>query len=552
MIKPSLLASSITLAALTLVQQASAAPLLPMDARGLAMGSTGVASAKLAHAPQYNPALLSTANDEDDFAILFPQFGIVVADEDEFIDTAQGLTEDDYENYNESLIDHFTTITENLSGSLDSLETDISSLQSTMTGDLKILTPTQRTNISNQAANLESSLLDFTAGTLDLKETTFDLTSKFDQLSASGLRINAGLNAAIAIPSKTFGAAISFNNNVLASGRTVFSEEDQNLINAYAEGVNEYSTLSTEYIAATNELIRSIDALEAAKTSSPSNVVAAGSVVDLNQTAVNEKQAELDSYTKQANGQTIISVNGGNIAVDEDPELTSLAHVIAIAISELGLTLSRNFEIAGEDIAIGITPKLQTIKTYNYAAALEDDEDIDDEAIKDTEQDFSDFNLDAGIAYQFGADKQWQAGLVAKNLLSKEYEAESNGFGDVDSDGNQETLKTTISLDTQFRGGISHTTDWTVVAFDLDLMENDPVAFEAPTQYASIGAELDLFDLFQLRGGYRTNLSVSDASIVSAGLGFSPFGVHMDLAAMVNPSDPEKEVGAAFELGFYF
>jgi hypothetical protein len=536
----SLLASSIALAAIALAQQASAAPLLPMDARGLAMGSTGVASAKLAHAPQYNPALLSTANDSDDFAMIFPQFGIVVADEDEFIETAQGLTEDDYKNYNESLIDHFTTITENLTGELDSLEADISSL--VLPTDLKTLNDAQILSLKNQTAGLQTSLEGFSTNTLDLKQTTFDLTSEFGKLSASGLRVNAGLNAAIAIPSKTIGAAISLNTNVLASGRTIFTEEDQQLINAYAEGVNEYASLTTEYVAANNELIRSIEAFN--DNASTAN----GLAVDANEQAVDSKKNDLDTYNKQVNGSTIISVNGGNIVVDEDPTLTSLVHVVAIAISELGLTLSSNFNIAGEDIAIGITPKLQTIKTFNYAAIVEDDE-IDEEAIKDTEQDFSDFNIDAGIAYQFGANKQWQAGLVAKNLLSKEYEAESNDIG---TPGNPRTLNTTISLDTQFRGGISHTTDWTVIAIDVDLMENDPVAFEAPTQYASIGAELDLYDLFQLRGGYRTNLSVSDASIVSAGLGFSPFGVHIDLAAMVNPSDPEKEVGAAFELGFYF
>ena len=545
MFKRSLLTSSIALAALTLVQQASAAPLLPMDARGLAMGSTGVASAKLAHAPQYNPALLSTSNDEDDFAIIFPQFGVVVADEDEFISTAQGLTDDDYKNFDESLIDHFTTITENLTTELDTLEGDISAL--VLPSDLKVLSAGDIDNLKTQTASLQASLEGFSTNTLDLKETTFDLTSEFGKLSASGLRVNAGINAAIAIPSKTFGAAISLTNNVLVSGRTVFTEDDQQLINAYAEGVNEYANLTTEYVTANNELIRSIEAFNSDPSLANENVLTA------NEQAVDDKKIELDSYTKKvnegtANEKSIISVNGGNIAVDEDPELTSLVHVVAIAISELGLTLSRNFNIAGEDIAIGITPKLQTIKTFNYAAIVEDDE-IDEEAIKDTEQDFSDFNIDAGIAYQFGADKQWQAGLVAKNLLSKEYEAESNNIGTA---GNPETLKTTISLDTQFRGGISHTTDWTVVAVDIDLIENDPVAFEAPTQYASIGAELDLFDLFQLRGGYRTNLSASDASIVSAGIGFSPFGAHIDLAAMVNPSDPEKEVGAAFELGFYF
>lgn len=545
MIKPSLLASSITLAALSIAQQAAAAPLLPIDARGLAMGSTGVASAKLAHAPQYNPALLSTANAEDDFAMVFPQFGIVVADEDEFIETAEGLTEDDYSTFDESLIDHFTTITENLEVNLGLLENDIAALA--IPNDVKSLDANDISTLKAQTTNLQTGLQDFTTDTADLKQTTFDLTSKFDQLSASGVRINAGLNATLAIPSKSFGAALSLNNNVIASGRTIFTEEDQNLINAYAEGVDEYSNLTKEYVTATNELINSVEAFNANPTQA--NTAA----LEANEEAVDLKKEELDKFTKNVNGKNIIAVNNGAIVVDQDPELTSLVNVVAIGISELGLTLSRSFNIAGEDIAFGLTPKLQTIRTYNYVAALEDDEEIEEGEIEETAQDFSDFNLDAGIAYQFGASKQWQAGLVAKNLLSKEYEAESNGFGPVNpATGEQETIKTTISLDTQFRGGISHTTDWSVVAIDLDLMENDPVAFEAPTQYASIGAEFDLYDLFQLRAGYRTNLSVDDASIVSAGLGFSPFGVHLDLAAMVNPNDPEKEAGVAMELGFYF
>jgi hypothetical protein len=107
-------------------------------------------------------------------------------------------------------------------------------------------------------------------------------------------------------------------------------------------------------------------------------------------------------------------------------------------------------------------------------------------------------------------------------------------------------------LDTQLRGGISHTTDSTVVAFDIDLMENAPLAFEEPTKYAAIGVELDLNNTLQLRLGYRKNLSVSDSAVASVGLGFSSFGIHLDIAAMANPNDSEKEAGAALELGFYF
>lgn len=532
MIKRSLLASSIAMAFVS--QAATAAPLAPIDARGMGMGGTGVASAKLAHAPQYNPALLSTAHEDDDFALIFPQFGVGVADEDEFVDTIEGLIDEDYKTFDESLIDHFSTVAEGLSGSLDNLTNSIEALDTAVqTGNSN--------NISTATTDLQNQLDSFSQNTSDLESTTFDLTSELDKLSGSGLRVNAGVNAAIAIPSKTFAAALSIGGQVFASGRTIFTPEDQNLINAYAQGVNEYTGLTQAHVANTAELARVIDLPNSPEK--PAQVVAATQ-------AVVDSQAALDSYVKNADGTTgdngsnadnIITVNNGAVSVDEDPELTSQAQVVAIAIAELGLTLSREFDIAGYPIAIGITPKLQQIKAFDYTGSVEDDESIDEEDVKDTEVSFSTINLDAGAAYQFGDSKQWQVGIVAKNLVSKEYETENN-LG----------LNTTINIDTQFRGAISHTTEWTVLAFDLDLAENDPVAFEAPTQYASIGAEFDLFDTFQIRTGYRTNLSDSDSSVASLGFGLSPFGIHLDLAAMTNLSDPKKESAVAFEMGFYF
>lgn len=538
MIKRSLLASSITLA---MMQTATAAPLAPIDARGMGMGGTGVASAKLAHAPQYNPALLSTAHEDDDFAIVFPQVGVNFADEDEFIDTIDELdsgeyAEDEFGNP-ESLIDHFSTVTTDLSDGLDDLTNAIDALDAAVQS-------ANPANIETRSNELETQLTSFRNTTTDLKDTTFDLTSELDKLSGSGLRVNGGVNGAIAIPSKKFGAAISFGGQVFASGRTIFSPEDQSLINAYADGVDEYVGLTQAHVANTNELSRVLQLPNSPEK--PALVAAAG-------TAVQESQTALDTYVKNADGSSgdngdatdnIITITGAGVTVDENPELTSQAQVVAIAIAELGLTLSREFDIAGHAVAIGITPKLQQVIAYDYTGSLEEDENgdsFDDSEVTDTEAKFSAINLDAGAAYQFGDDKQWQVGVVAKNLISKEYETENN-LG----------LNTTINLDTQFRAGVSHTTDWTVVAIDLDLMENDPVAFEAPTQYASIGGEFDLFDTLQLRAGYRTNLSESDASVASLGLGVSPFGVHFDLAAMVNPSDPEKEAGVAMEFGFYF
>lgn len=557
MLKRSLLATTI---ALVIAQQASAAPLLPIDARGLAMGSTGVASAKLVHAPQYNPALLSTAKDTDTVAVSLPQLGVIVSDEEEMIDVLDDLSEGDYKTGTNgeslSLIDYFEDITDNIEDILinddSGIETQLNELEALIdnvegNGGNDSTTSSQLTSATN---TLNTSAQSLNGQTGDLKDTTFDLTDELSSISGRVLRGSLGINGAIAIPNETFSAAISVSSSAFFSGRLFFSDKDKSLLNGYADAINQYSEKTEDFTQSTQDLAAAVATLEAC---SPGPCGTEQAAVDTAAAEAVNNQEALRNFNYDKDGRTILTAVDGDITLED--ELDSNVQVIAVGITDIGLTLSRSFKIADHDIAIGITPKLQTIKTFNYVETVEN-EDLEDEGIEsgekeiefaDTEQDFSAFNLDIGAAYQFGGTKQWQVGVVAKNLLSKTYKAESNA-----NPTTGEKTTANIDINTQFRAGISHTTDWTVVALDLDLIENDPVAFEAATQYASIGAELDLLDLFQLRAGYRTNLSASDASVASIGLGFSPFGAHLDIAAMANPAAPEKEVGVAMELGFNF
>jgi hypothetical protein len=67
------------------------------DARGNAMGNTGVASADYLLAPFYNPALVASAKEDDDFAILIPAISLSARDSDEsltLIDDLQSEIED--------------------------------------------------------------------------------------------------------------------------------------------------------------------------------------------------------------------------------------------------------------------------------------------------------------------------------------------------------------------------------------------------------------------------------------------------------------------------
>ena len=64
----------------------------------------------------------------------------------------------------------------------------------------------------------------------------------------------------------------------------------------------------------------------------------------------------------------------------------------------------------------------------------------------------------------------------------------------------------------------------------------------------AFGGELNAWNWGQLRGGWRVDVVNSARNILTLGLGFSPFGVHADLALAGN----ERELGASFQLGFRF
>jgi hypothetical protein len=88
MYKISILALSIS--GVLLTSQANAANQVA-DARGNAMGNTGVASADYLSAPFYNPALGASFKDNDDFAILLPAISVSARDTDDSLTTIDDL-----------------------------------------------------------------------------------------------------------------------------------------------------------------------------------------------------------------------------------------------------------------------------------------------------------------------------------------------------------------------------------------------------------------------------------------------------------------------------
>lgn len=541
MIKRSLLAATIaTIGA----QSAVAAPFMPMDARGLAMGNTGVASAQRAHAPAYNPSLLSQAHESDDFALLFPQIGVNVADEEGLVDDANDIIDEIVPKFEDLFKDNsdFSNNVNALSTSATNLSNAITNLQNAISNNnaSQILSSANQAKTSNQ--NLKQSLDGVNQQINDVNTVTEDLNKSLDAISGNPLRGRFGVGAALAFPGKKFAAALSVNADANFSGRALFSDQDQNLISAYGKEAQKLVGQASDASQNLDQVLQEIE----------TNPLAPGLVSKvvpiLNQ--VNNVANYTSDPVETAAGNILLFKNGQLSDEAKEPDLNSQVQIKAIAVAEAALSISREFEFFGEKVAIGLTPKLQQIETFHFVTEIDSDEDIDADAVEDSRESYNKVNLDIGLSYRFGGEDKWILGLVGKNLIGEEFDV-----ADVEVKGSKNKLTLdggTIALNPQYRAGLAYSGDWVTVAADLDLVDNEPVAFEKATQYAAVGAELDIFDTIQFRAGYRTNLKGSNDEVVSLGAGFSPFGVHLDLAVMANPNDPKKEAGVALETGFYF
>lgn len=230
------------------------------------------------------------------------------------------------------------------------------------------------------------------------------------------------------------------------------------------------------------------------------------------------------------------AANNQPIAVDDDLTLDSEVRGSFAVLTEVGVGLARKFDWLG-GISLGVTPKYVQVDTYDYVIDGQDIDNVDVDLEQGKRSD-SGFNLDIGAAKDFG--NGLVMGLSVRNLISQEYTT---------AEGNEFKLEPMARIGAAWR---PPALGWVTLAADLDLTENEPAGLDSKTQYAGIGVEFDAFRTLQLRFGYRHNLSDLpddlDSSVYSAGIGFSPFGVHLDAAVAGNSDD----IGAALQFGFRF
>ncbi len=193
---------SLLLPAALLSAAALAQPFSPMDARSMAMGDTGVASALPGSAGLFNPALLSSGNDQGTLHIVLPNLGIAgFADPD----ATDAFTDIEDENY------------------LDTIDDAILAME-------------------NAASDSE-----FVSAKNDFTSSSRDLNSSLNDLSEQPFRINGAAFAAISKPGTNLGLSAFANANATLETSPRVSECDNQLLDDYLgffESVNNQAELA--------------------------------------------------------------------------------------------------------------------------------------------------------------------------------------------------------------------------------------------------------------------------------------------------------------------
>lgn len=262
-----------------------------------------------------------------------------------------------------------------------------------------------------------------------------DLQSNLNDLVDGPVQIDASIGMILSIGHIYEGGAIVINKRVVGDGTVENYGADVQLLNDY------------------------VDALEF--------IEAGGS--------------PLDAATQYPN---VVAPDGQ--IIDQTGNLTSTAGASQIVVTEIGMAMSKQYNVYGKDIAFGITPKVMQVVTYDLTA---DATTGDITTVHDGSQDYE-VNLDFGLAHQI--DSRWRAGVVIKNIRTLRYTT---------------SLGNTIEIQPQLRAGASY--DWGrrgLYAFDIDLLPNDAVGTGSDSQVMSLGVEWPIKPYFKIRSGLTRNM----------------------------------------------
>lgn len=190
--------SIVTYIAILFSSSAIAIPFSSIDPRSMAMGGAGVASPDPATAPYFNPALLSNANKDDNFALELPIVGARVYDPEDFVDN------------------------------IDIVQNNITSAQNAMSQlDVSLNATTDVSAQTSSSFRTVASLIDSINGPTGLP-----------LLDNKPVGVEAGAAIVVAIPGDNYSGALTIGGDVYASVEFDYITADAGSLNTLSTQLN--------------------------------------------------------------------------------------------------------------------------------------------------------------------------------------------------------------------------------------------------------------------------------------------------------------------------
>lgn len=304
-------------------------------------------------------------------------------------------------------------------------------------------------------------------------DATRTLDAYFADLEDADLRADLYIGMGLTEPGKFQGAGFFLGGRLLAGGRAAITEADRAILADYQEGLT---------------------------------FIASGGA-----------DGEARPGLFDANGDLI----------DPNNNFSSTASAIGVAITEVGVSMSKQFQFLGGPIAAGISFKVLDVETF------EDVERIVDDRIRVDQNDETETHVNFDIGVVKEVSEHWRVGLAVKDIVPHNYKT---------------SLGTIVRLRPRPRIGASYQKGALQIAADVDVVESEPLGVERATQEFAVGAEWVFGAPFKLRAGYRHDILGNRDGIVSAGIGTRWKRLVID-AAYAQGSDSRA---AALQFGYAF
>ena len=238
----------------------------------------------------------------------------------------------------------------------------------------------------------------------------------------------------------------------------------------------------------------------------------------------NGDNAVLDDIANGTNNND----NNGDGQTDQD-DLQSAVQASAIGVSELGLMFAREME----GFELGATVKYQKIELFDNVLKVSDfegDDVIDEE---NNYKEHTSLNVDLGLLQSFGADDQFTYAVTVENLIPQDFKGATGS---------------TFSMNPVPVAAVGYHSGWIKAEASMDLNDRGGYGLLGSRKFARAGVELSAGRHAHLRLGYSKDLNNEVSSLMTVGLGITPWDrANLDLAVQQGEGET---YGVALQLGF--